>query len=76
MADSFLEEQVRRIRALTERMSQVEQQRRCAEEAAAFARQSSGFGPLHDVRDVRVVNSPMSERSSVRPLSHRRRRRR
>jgi hypothetical protein len=61
MSDSFLEEQVRRIKQLTERMSQVTN-RREVEDGIARDRQLS-FGPLHDVRDTRIV-------SSVPPTRH------
>ena len=75
MSDSFLEDQVKRIRELTERMSQVSQQRERLEQAERDAR-GSGYGPLHDVRDVRVFNAPASERSVAHERPPRRRRRR
>jgi len=76
MSDSFLEEQVKRIRELTERMSRVQYQRGRAEAAIAYERQHAGFSPLHDVRDVRIVNTPMSDRAHEIPSRTRRRRRR
>ncbi|HZR26374.1 MAG TPA: hypothetical protein VFA59_22450 [Vicinamibacterales bacterium] len=75
MSDSFLENQVRRIRELTERMSQVSEQRERLEQADRDAK-GSGYGPLHDVRDVRVFNAPASERSIAHDTPPRRRRRR
>lgn len=75
MADSFLEDQMKRIRELTERMSQVSQQRERLEQAERDAK-GSGYDPLHDVRDVRVYNAPASERSIAYDSHVRRRRRR
>ena len=74
MSDSFLEEQVRRIRQLTERMAQMTE-RRDAERASA--EEQHPFGPLHDVRDVRIVNSvPTKDAASDSTARHPRRRRR
>ncbi len=74
MSDSFLEEQLRRIRQLGERMSQVTAHR--ADEEAARERQYS-HGPLREIRDVRIVNSvpDKATASDMRRTSRRRRRR-
>jgi len=74
MSDSFLEEQVRRIRQLTERMTQMIQRR---EEERASAQERHAFGPLHEVRDVRIVNSvPTKDAAPDSAARHPRRRRR
>ena len=75
MGDSFLEEQVRRIRQLTERMSQVIRRPELDEEPA-FDRGASGYGPLHQVRDVRIINSVPDRREPAHDGPRRRRRRR
>jgi hypothetical protein len=75
MSDSFLEEQVRRIKQLTERMSQVTD-RREVENGIARDRQFSS-GPLHDVRDMRIVSSvPQAKREASDSTPRRSRRRR
>ena len=75
MSDSFLEEQVRRIRQLTERMTQVTKNRATVDSDAPGG--DSNYGPLHSVRDVRIVNSvPPRERASASDHPRRRRRRR
>ncbi len=73
MGDSFLEEQVRRIRQLTERMTQVTN-RSHVEAEIARERESVGHGPLHSVRDMRVVDS-VPRRSAAADSPRRRRRR-
>lgn len=75
MSDSFLEEQVRRIRQLTERMSQVTN-RTHVEEEIARDRAAFGHGPLHAVRDVRVVDSSGGKATAGESERVRRRRRR
>lgn len=75
MSDSFLEDQVRRIRQLTERMSQVTN-RTHVEEEIARDREAFGHGPLHAVRDVRVVDSPSRKATAHDSAPVRRRRRR
>jgi hypothetical protein len=60
MSDAFLEGQLRRIRELTERMSQV--QSRTAELSVEIARDRMSMrqNPLADVRDLRVIDRPES----------------
>ena len=71
MSDSFLEEQVRRIRQLAEGMEQVDKERHRFDEARD--RLGSGHRPLDDVR---VFESPKSDRAVARDSSSPRRRRR
>src|SRR5437763_1730760 len=53
MSDAFLESQLRRIRELSERVSQLQHER--AEISSAIERERSSIarGPLHEIRDVR-----------------------
>lgn len=57
MAESFLEEQLQRIKALTERMRQV--QNRAAELTRELAREREmhHHSPLQDIRDLRTHTS-------------------
>jgi hypothetical protein len=75
MAESFLEEQLQRIRDLTEQMSRV--QSCAAEPTDELARRASGgLGPLHEVRDFRTYSN--SDEATDRPSAareHTRRRR-
>jgi len=75
MSDWFLEQQVRRIKQLTERMSQVTSRHEVEDEIARDRQLSAG--PLHDVRDVRVVSSVphRADASDSAPRRPRRRRR-
>jgi hypothetical protein len=75
MAESFLEEQLERIRQLTEQMSRVARRDDISDEMIRD-REIQGYGPLHEVRDVRILESPMSDRPLARDSSARRRRRR
>jgi len=81
MAESFLEAQLRRIRALTERMSQL--QAYAAEFRVPRVGEMSVAGnPLYDARDYRLLSSlddDREEKESARAAhaeSPRRRRRR
>ena len=84
MAESFLEEQLQRIRKLTERMSQVHAQSAELSDEIARDRDIAGHNPLNEVRDYRVVGYGISRRSdsierprhSAADMSSRRRRRR
>jgi len=79
MADSFLEGQLRRIRALSERMSQLQAY---SEESRAQRAQCESENPLYGARDYRMISSLRDEpeRAEVRrdtaTDSRRRRRRR
>ena len=74
MGDSFLEEQLRRIRQLSEQMSQIAN-RHAIEEEAARDRQNT-YGPLQDVRDMRILSSVPEKRSASDSTVGRSRRRR
>jgi hypothetical protein len=74
MGDSFLEEQVRRIKQLTERMSQVTN-RSGVHDGIVRDRESS-TGPLGAVRDVRVVSSVAERECEAADTPDRRPRRR
>jgi len=84
MAESFLEEQLQRIRELTERMSQVQSRSAELSDEIARDRHIAGHNPLNEVRDYRVVSHGTSHcstsierpRHSARDSSPRRRRRR
>lgn len=74
MSDTFLEEQVRRIQQLAERMTQATRNR-VNPDSEAPDRQAD-YGPLQSVRDVRVVNSvPTRDRATDHSPRRRRRRR-
>lgn len=79
--DKLLEEQLERMRRLTERMSQAH--RKVTENAELISRDRDGLsrGPLDDVRDYRTLQSPPKSRDDkphatvARDSSKRRRRR-
>jgi hypothetical protein len=59
MAESFLEDQLKRIHEMTERMSRASN---CAAELndeLVRNRQASGRGPLYEVRDLRTYSPTM-----------------
>jgi hypothetical protein len=74
MGDSFLEEQVRRIKQLTERMSQVT--KRSGVHDGIARDHGTPTGPLGAVRDVRIVNSVPERRRKAADTDNRRPRRR
>ena len=79
MAESFLKEQLERIRKLTERMSVLQSHAAELSDVMAHDRESLRHSPLHAVRDYRPYSVPDYEpqpRSSVARDSSRRRRRR
>jgi hypothetical protein len=73
MADAFLEEQLKRIRHLTERMSRVTTSE--LENDIARTRGAVENGPLEAVRDVRVVDVPPWKATDSRTRRRGRRRR-
>lgn len=84
MAESFLQEQLERIKRLTERMTAVEGQSERLANEMAHDREAMHHGPLHDVRDYRTYSRPTereratareSSTSSASSTSHGRRRR-
>jgi hypothetical protein len=58
MAESFLREQLERIKKLTERMSEVEGQAERLANEMAQDRASMHQDPLHEVRDYRTYSRP------------------
>lgn len=81
MAESFLKEQLERIKKLTEWMSAVERNSERLADEMAHDRESMHHSPLHDVRDYRTYSRPTaatardSARHSSSGASRRRRRR-
>ena len=83
MAESFLQEQLERIKKLTERMSAVEGQTERLANELARDRASMHRGPLYEVRDYRTYSGPPEQEragavrdSSSSSSTARRRRRR
>jgi len=77
MAESFLKEQLERIRKLTDRMSTLQSHARELSEAMAHDREALRQSPLHEVRDYRLypdTDIRGSRRSENRDSSRRRRR--
>jgi hypothetical protein len=74
--DSFLKEQIRRIQDLTARMSALDQ--RAAELTAEIdrTRRAMRGQPFIDIRDVRVVDEPVTAHSDATVRRRRRRSRR
>jgi hypothetical protein len=72
MSEHFLEEQLKRIREMSEQMSRVSN--RAAELSEAFEREraSARHGPLQDVRDLRShsSNSPAPRRADDHGAGH------
>jgi hypothetical protein len=60
MAESFLEEQLKRIQEMSEWMSRATN--RVAELSDELARHRESRGPLYDVRDLRLYTSPPESR--------------
>ena len=55
--DKILEEQITRMKRLNERLAQVHRGVTDANQAVARRREIDLRGPLHDVRDYRIVDS-------------------
>jgi len=84
MAESFLKEQIERIRRMTERMTALESHAAELSDAMAHDRAALRQGPLHQVRDYRLYSEstslesnafPSPRRTEVRDSPRRRRRR-
>ena len=78
MAESFLEEQLKRMREMSEQMSRASNHAAELTSDMARDRELHPKDPLRDVRDVRTFNSPRpqpKERSDDHAGSPRRRRR-
>jgi hypothetical protein len=81
MDESFLKEQLERIRRLTERMSALQSHAAELSDAMAHDREAMRHTPLHAVRDYRTYSGsetyrPAEPRRTVARESTRRRRRR
>ena len=65
MSEHFLEEQLKRIREMTEQMTRLRNS--AAELSEAFDRERvSGYhNPLHEVRDLRTLSSDLRQRDSA-----------
>ena len=79
MAESFLKDQLERIRRLTERMTALQNNTAELSQAIRHDREALHQSPLHEVRDYRPYSATHQEaesrRSAVRESSRRRRRR-
>jgi len=62
MAESFLKEQLERIRRMTERMSALESNAAELSDVMAHARAAMRQGPLQQVRDYRVYSQTLAPR--------------
>jgi hypothetical protein len=72
--DTFLEEQLKRIRELTRRMSGFEKQSAELTEEIERERQNMRGHPLRDVRDLRTVPQPSRHQANDSPRRRRRKR--
>jgi hypothetical protein len=70
MGDSFLEEQLARIRRLTEDLEKMTRRSADLPQELAQYRQSINKGPLDNVRDCRVYRSTTSQEAAEQ-ASHR-----
>ena len=68
MVESFLEEQLKRIREMTERMARVGDDAAELKHELARSRESSPQDPLHNVKDLRKYSDP--DRETDRPEQH------
>src|SRR5262249_19145990 len=78
MAERFIEEQIRRLRELSERFTRVHGEAAELTRELERDRAASGVRPLHDVRDLRsrVSNDEPAENHAARRARGSRRRRR
>lgn len=65
MAESFLKEQLERIKKLTERMSAVEVQSERLASEIAHDREAMHQGPLDEVRDYRTYSRPTEQKPAA-----------
>jgi hypothetical protein len=61
MTESFLEEQLKRIREMSERMSRATSRAAELNDELVRNRAANQQGPLHEVRDLRTYNSIRSD---------------
>lgn len=69
MSDPFLEEQLERIRKLTERMSEMHNRAAEVSETIERDREALRQSPLHEVRDYRPYAADTSEDSEPEPTN-------
>jgi hypothetical protein len=76
---SFLEEQLERVRQMTERVAEARSLLLETSELVARDRYAMHYGPLHEVRDLRTHQThdpqPGDRSSAIEPAPRRRRRR-
>jgi hypothetical protein len=65
MAESFLEDQLKRIRELTERMTRATIHAAELNSELVRHREASRQGPLHEVRDFRTFSSTLESGSAA-----------
>jgi hypothetical protein len=66
MAESFLEDQLKRIREMTEQMSRATNRAAELNDELMRNREAGRHGPLDDVRDFRTYSSTLESR----PVAH------
>ena len=65
MSENFLEEQLRRIRDMTEQMTRLRTTAAELSQALDRERVSGYHNPLHEVRDLRTLSSEPRERDTA-----------
>ena len=65
MSERFLEEQLKRIREMTEQMTRLRSSAAELSEAFGRERMSGYHNPLHEVRDFRTPSSELLERDTA-----------
>lgn len=65
MSEHFLEEQLKRIREMTEQMTRLRNSAAELSEAFDRERMSGCHNPLHEVRDFRTPSSELPERDTA-----------
>jgi len=65
MSEHFLEEQLKRIREMTEQMTRLRTRAAEMSEAVDRERISGYHNPLHEVRDFRTLSSEFPERDTA-----------
>ena len=67
MSEHFLEEQLKRIREMTEQMTRLRNSAAELSEAVERDRTASKRDPLHDIRDFRAPSSAASQSNRADP---------
>jgi hypothetical protein len=70
MAEAFLEEQLKRMREMSEQMSRVRNKAAELSYEMARDRELQPKDPLNEVRDLRTYNSPRPEQRKERSDDH------